>query len=187
MRPQLETLETVPRKLHCNDMEVARFLASAAKVVSSAPYCWLVTHAQIGDANARPMGRVRPNADEKDWIIRFVTDGRSRKASEIRCSGRVKLVFQHEGDDAFVLLSGLAKLLEGRSALRQHWKDAYCTYFPTQTGRASAAFIELAAQRMELWIRGVTPEPFGLRPTVLERNLGGRWHVVPDGRAIDVS
>jgi hypothetical protein len=28
---------------------------------------------------------------------------------------------------------------------------------------------------MELWIRGVTPEPFGLLPTVLERDAGGGW------------
>jgi hypothetical protein len=30
---------------------------------------------------------------------------------------------------------------------------------------------------MELWIRGVTPEPFGLRATVLERDAGG-WRLV---------
>ena len=30
---------------------------------------------------------------------------------------------------------------------------------------------------MELWIRGVTPEPFGLRATVLERDHGG-WRLV---------
>ena len=29
---------------------------------------------------------------------------------------------------------------------------------------------------MELWIRDVTPEPFGLRATVLERDTNG-WRV----------
>src|SRR6478609_236310 len=89
--------------------EVARFLESAAKVVSGAHYCWLVTHAQNGDANARPMGRVRPNADEKDWIIRFITDGRSRKVAEMRLSGKIKLAFQNDDDDAFVLVGGTAR------------------------------------------------------------------------------
>jgi hypothetical protein len=32
---------------------------------------------------------------------------------------------------------------------------------------------------MELWIRGVTPEPFGLRPTILERDDGGGWRLAP--------
>jgi hypothetical protein len=31
---------------------------------------------------------------------------------------------------------------------------------------------------MELWIRGVTPEPFGLRATALERDADGGWRVV---------
>jgi len=30
---------------------------------------------------------------------------------------------------------------------------------------------------MELWIRGVTPEPFGLRATVLQRDTGGGWRL----------
>jgi hypothetical protein len=43
---------------------------------------------------------------------------------------------------------------------------------------ANAAFIEVEIKRMELWIGGVTPEPFGLRPTVLERVSGGEWRLV---------
>jgi hypothetical protein len=35
---------------------------------------------------------------------------------------------------------------------------------------------------MELWIRGVTPEPFGMRPTTLERDAGGAWRLIPDDR-----
>lgn len=125
------------------------------------------------------MGRIRPNADEKNWIIRFVTDGRSRKIAEMRRSATAKLTFQNDGDDAFVLLTGSVRLLEGPSAFRRHWKDAYATYFPTDVDRASAAFVELMAQRIDLWIKGVTPEPFGLRSTALERNPGDRWRVVP--------
>jgi hypothetical protein len=32
--------------------------------------------------------------------------------------------------------------------------------------------------RMALWIRGVTPEPFGLRPTLLERETGQEWRLI---------
>jgi general stress protein 26 len=163
-----------------NDVEVKHLLASAAKAVFGTHYCWLVTQGQDGDANARPMGRVRPNADEKNWIIRFVTDGRSRKVSEIRNSGMAKLIFQNDGDDAYALLSGNARLMEGRSADQTHWMDAYGKYFPGQEGHASVAFVEFVAQRMDIWIRGVTSEPFGLRSTVLERSQSGGWQVVPD-------
>ena len=62
--------------------------------------------------------------------------------------------------------------------MRERWKPAYDAYFPTETDRASAIFVEVEVERMELWIRGVTPEPFGLRATVLERDAGVGWRVV---------
>jgi hypothetical protein len=39
------------------------------------------------------------------------------------------------------------------------------------------AFLEIEAQRLELWIRGVTPEPFGLQTTTLERDGAGAWRL----------
>jgi general stress protein 26 len=158
-----------------NDVEVSQLLAGAAKVIAGVRYCWLITEAETGGVCARPMGRLLPNPEKYDWTIRFVTDGRSRKASDIRRACKVGLIFQHDPDDAFIALSGRAKLLERASEVRQHWKDAYDTYFPTAADRANAAFVEVNIERMELWIRGVTPEPFGLQPTKLERGEGGAW------------
>ena len=57
------------------------------------------------------------------------------------------------------------------------WKAAYNAYFPSEQDRANAAFVEVDIERMELWIRGVTPEPFGLRATVLARD-GGGWRLI---------
>ena len=53
----------------------------------------------------------------------------------------------------------------------------YDVYFPSEADRASAIFVEVEVERMELWIRGVTPEPFGLRATVLARD-GGGWRLI---------
>ena len=159
------------------NLNLSQLLGGAAKAISRVHYCWLVTEALNGGANARPMGRVRHYADEKDWTIRFVTDGRSRKVLDIRRTGAVDLLFQDDPEDAFVILNGAAQLLEGASAVRQHWKHAYALYFPSATDRANAAFVEVSVKRMTLWIRGVTPEPFGLHPTVLERDTAGCWHL----------
>jgi general stress protein 26 len=156
-----------------DDVEINRLLAGAAKTIAGVRYCWLVTEAEAGVANARPMGRVLSDAD--DWTIRFVTGGRSRKASDIRRAGEVGLIFQRDQDDAYVVLSGKATLIERPSEVDRLWKSAYDAYFPNATERANAAFVEVEVARMELWIRGVTPEPFGLLPTVLERDAGGTW------------
>jgi general stress protein 26 len=76
-------------------------------------------------------------------------------------------------------LVGPATLLEEASEVRQRWKSAYDVYFPTDQDRATAALIEVEIQRMELWIRGLTPEPFGFRATTVERDGRGAWRLTP--------
>ncbi|MDF2117715.1 pyridoxamine 5'-phosphate oxidase family protein [Roseiarcaceae bacterium H3SJ34-1] len=152
-----------------DDEDVSRLLAAAAKTIAHVRYCWLVT----GAAHARPMGHVISDPD--GWNIRFITGSRSRKAADIRGAGKVGLIFQHDPTEAYVSLTGAATLVERASEVNRLWKHAYDTYFPTETERANAAFIEVAAERMELWIRGVTPEPFGLQTTELVRDAEGSW------------
>ena len=163
--------------------EVGRLLAGAARAIANARNCWLATASDAKDLSLRPMGRLPPEPGDDDWMMRFITDGRSHKASDIRRGGKVGLTFQLEGEDAFVAVTGAAKLLESESEVRRHWKDAYNPFFPTETGRANAAFLEVEVERMELWIRGVTPEPFALQTTTLERDATGAWRLIGGDRS----
>jgi general stress protein 26 len=158
-------------------VKVSRLLAGAAKTMRSARYCWLATTADAGAPHVRPMGRVLNDPGEDEWKIRFLTDGRSRKAAEMRRAGEVTILFQHDPELAYVNVIGRAALHEQASETRNRWKPAYDAYFPSEADRASAIFVEVDAQRLELWIRGVTPEPFGLRATVLERDVEG-WRLI---------
>jgi general stress protein 26 len=154
--------------------EVGALLAGATKTIQAVRYCWLVTKSADG-FNARPMGRVLPEKSEGGWIIRFVTDGRSRKAHELCGAREVGLIFQSDPDEAYVALFGKAQLLDRAGDIERFWKKPYEVYFPTPADRAAAAFIEVDVIRMELWIRGVTPEPFGLNATKLARDADGVW------------
>jgi general stress protein 26 len=160
------------------DAEARRLLVGAARAIASVRYCWLVTTADGGPVHARPMGQTPRALDEDEWTVRFVTDGRSRKASEIWRAGKVALIFQHEADDAYIALTGTATLRVGATKDALHWRDAYEIYFPGEEDRANAAFIEVRGERMELWIRGVTREPFGMRPTRLERGAAASWRLI---------
>jgi general stress protein 26 len=156
---------------------VDRLLAGAAKTMRSARYCWLATATEAGAPHVRPMGRILNDPGEDEWKIRFLTDGRSRKAADMRRAKEVAILFQHDPDLAFATLIGRAALHEDQSETRSRWKPAYDVYFPGETDRRNAIFVEVETKRMELWIRGVTPEPFGLSATVLERDAGG-WRVI---------
>ena len=104
-------------------------MAGAAKTVASARYCWLATAAEAGASSLRPMGRIMPDAGEDEWKIRFLTDGRSRKARDMRRAGEVTIIFQHEPDLAYVTLSGRAALHDSQAEIRERWKEAYNVYF----------------------------------------------------------
>jgi general stress protein 26 len=156
--------------------EVGRLLAGASKTIEDVRYCWLLSGGD-GGIRARPMGRLLTASLRDDWTIRFVTDRRSSKAEDVRQSGAVSLILQNDRDEAYVALAGNARLIEAVSDVRALWKDAFAPYFPTETDRANAGFIEVGVTRLELWIRGVTPEPFGLRTTLLERDPQGAWHL----------
>jgi len=155
--------------------DVDRMLAGARKIVADVQYCWLVSRSDES-VRARPMGRLLPNENNHDWTIRFLTDRRSRKIADLRRTSVVGLVFQNDGDDAFASLTGTARLIEDASDVRALWKDGHARYFPTEQDRANAGFIEVRIERMELWIRGVTSEPFGLHTTILQRDPEGAWY-----------
>jgi general stress protein 26 len=163
--------------LEADAIDVSRLLAGAAKTMRTARYCWLATATESGIPHVRPMGRVLNDPGEDAWKVRFLTDGQSHKAADMRRASEVTVLLQYDPDLAFVSLIGKATLHENASETRNRWKPAYNVYFPSETDRANAIFVEVEIERMELWIRGVTPEPFGLRATVLERDADG-WRLI---------
>ena len=121
------------------------------------------------------MGRVLPDKSEDGWTIRFVTDGRSRKAHELCGEREVGLIFQSDPDEAYVALFGKARLLERPETSTASGRSTTRPISRAPADRAAAVFIEVDVIRMELWIRGVTPEPFGLNATKLVRAADGAW------------
>jgi general stress protein 26 len=155
--------------------EVTRLLEGAARTIASVRYGWLVTE---GDGiHARPMGRIPAEAGEAALTIRFLADGRSSKAMQIRHRGKVTAIYENQSTDGYVTVTGTAVLQDDPTVVGRRWKRHYEAYFPTEADRAHALFVDVAIERLELWIRGVTPEPFGLKPTMLEREADG-WRLV---------
>jgi general stress protein 26 len=152
---------------------VQEMLEGATTVIRHARFCWLVTENSDSNPAVRPMGQIL-EADEL-LQVRFITDSRSRKAAEIWNNGRVQLLFSSESADAFVILAGDARIVTNREAIAARWKESYGRYFRTAEDRLHAAFIEVRPRALKLWIRGVTPEPFGSRPTVLTRMGRCEW------------
>jgi general stress protein 26 len=158
--------------------EAERLIAGATAAVVGIRNFWLVTEAETGGIHTRPIERLKREPEDDPWTIRFLTDGRSRKAEEMRREGRVTLLFQSAADDCFVAVTGAARLCPEAKEGGRRWRRGFDAYFPTAFDRAQAVFAEIDAARLELRIRGVTPEPFGLAASLLEREPGGAWRLV---------
>ena len=149
-----------------------RAIAGVERIIASTEYCWLLTGAEA-PVRTRPMGRIVTQRGENRLTIRFLTDARSGKAMDLRRSPEVSVIFQKAADNAYVSMRGTARLEESRTYVEALWKEPYRRYFPTTEDRAHGAFIEVQIFRVELWVRGLTPDPFGVRPTILTRGPDG--------------
>ena len=149
-------------------------------MIATARFCWLATGDESGLPRLRPMGRLPPRPGDDAWTLRFVTDGRAKKAANIRRNGAATLVFQSEAEEAFVALTGGRRSRSARP--RSGGSGNPTTSLSSRPRRkGSAVFLTVDAERLDLWIRGVTPEPFGLRTTTLERKGSGDWRLAGEG------
>jgi len=153
---------------------IERVIESADRVISRAPHCWLMTLSQSGGVNARPMGRVTPAPSQTDWNLCFLADARSTKTANIHSARQVRLTFE-EGDGAFVSLAGAAEVISDSAVISRRWIKEYDRIFPSAADKAHAVFIDIKAEELRLWIRGLTPEPFGAHSLTLRRPLEGNW------------
>src|SRR4030095_11847777 len=101
--------------------------------------------------------------------------GRSAKAGDLGRNLSVSVIFDDDPHEAYVALAGTADLIEDKAEIRRRWVRPYETYFPEGPERSGAIFVAVDVARIDLWIRGVTPEPLGLKTTVLERDGARCW------------
>lgn len=156
--------------------EINGLLAAARDAISEVPFCWVVTAAENGIANARVVKAQPSGAGEDFWMRWFLTPRNGRKATEIRRAGRVTLAYQHNSGNAYVALSGQAELIDDRAEVDSRFRgSAYDD--PEGIVAASLIAVRVTANHLELHVRGVTAEPWGRGRTLLDRQPDGSWRL----------
>src|SRR5258707_4624584 len=96
--------------------QIERLLAAARETIAEVPFCWVVTAAEDGGANARLVKAQPSGAADDFWTRWFLTPRIGRKAAEIRKAGRFTLAYQHDFRKAFVAPGRPAPLIDERAA-----------------------------------------------------------------------
>ena len=173
-------MATMPTSPEVTQAQIEQFLATAQKMLTEIPFCWLATRSADGGTNCRAVrsNPGRPNDDA--WTRRFLVRRESRKVAEMRAADRVTLAYQHDSGDAYIGLGGRAILVDDNAEMRSLWPSAMDARMPPGFADAHMMVVRIAVERIEVHIRGLTREPYGHGRTLLVRNGAGLWRFVPD-------
>lgn len=120
-------------------------IATAREIMKTARYCALITLDSHGRPHARTMDPFLP---EEDLVVWLGTNARSRKVAEIRHNQRVTLYYFVPGDQAYVTISGRARIVRDATQKVKHWKDDWKDFYPDR--QKSYLLISVVPERLEV-------------------------------------
>ena len=170
---------TMPAVSKVTEAEILQFLAAARETIAAVPVCWLATRSLEGGTNARAVNASAGPPGSDEWTRRFLVRRGSRKVGEMRAAPLVTLAFQHPSGDRYIALGGRATIIEDAAEMRTMWPSALDARFPPGFADANMIVVQIDVDRIEVHVRGVTPEPFGHGRTLLERQPDGLWRFIP--------
>jgi general stress protein 26 len=161
-----------------NRNEIQENLEIARIVMEKAEFCFLITHSRQGDLHARLMQPFKPEADLSVWFGASLT---SRKVHEIQNNPLVTLAYHYQPENAYVSLQGRALIEENASMFQQYWRSEWKEFWPEGPEGSDYTLIHVQPYQIDLMNiqKGVAPEPAGLRPLILTRELN-EWSVLED-------
>lgn len=105
----------------------ADLIAAAREIMTAAGYCALITL----DSSGRPQARtLDPFPPDEDMVVWLGTNPRSRKVAEIRRNPRVSLYYFDREAQAYVTISGTARLVNDPKEKAKRWKDEWKDFYP---------------------------------------------------------
>jgi general stress protein 26 len=104
-----------------------QLIAAARETMSTARYCALITLDSAGRPQARTLDPFPPDANMVVWLG---TNPRTRKVAEIRRNPRVTLYYFDRESQAYITISGIARLVNDPKEKAKHWKDEWKDFYP---------------------------------------------------------
>src|SRR3989442_2076911 len=122
-----------------------RLLATAREIMKTARYCALITL----DSNGRPQARTMdPFPTEENMVVWLGTNPNSRKVAEILHSDHVTLYYFVSEDQAYVAISGRARIVRDARAKARYWKDEWKNFYPDR--EKDYVLISVIPQKLEV-------------------------------------
>lgn len=128
---------------HSPSLDRQNLIATAREIMKTARYCALITLDSNGRVHARTMDPFPP---EKNMVVWLATNPKSRKVAEIRRHNHITLYYFVRDDQAYVTISGRARIVRDAAEKARHWKDEWKDFYPDRNYR----LIAVTPERLEL-------------------------------------
>src|SRR5882672_4610566 len=102
-------------------------IATAREIMKTARYCALITLDSNGGPHARTMDPFPP---EENMLVWLATNPNSRKVAEITRNNHVTLYYFVSEEQAYVAISGRARIVRNLREKARHWKDDWKDFYP---------------------------------------------------------
>jgi general stress protein 26 len=89
-----------------------------------------------------------PFPPEENMVVWLGTNPNSRKVREIRRDGHVDLYYSVKEDQAYVAISGRARIVTDAKAKARYWKDEWKDFYPNR--EKGYVLITVTPQRLEV-------------------------------------
>lgn len=120
-------------------------IAAAREIMVTARYCALITTDSAGRTHSRTMDPFPPEGDMKVWLG---TNARSRKVREIRRNPKVTLYYFVREDQAYVSITGIARLVNDPEEKAKRFKDDWKAFYPDRA--RDYLLIEVTPEKLEV-------------------------------------
>jgi general stress protein 26 len=121
------TFKGYNQNLKVTDTLNNHILIAAKEIMSSAKTCALITI----DNEGRPRVRVMdPFMPEDDFTVWFGTNKKTRKTQQIKNNPKVTLYYLEPNNAGYVMITGLAELIDDAVEKKKHWKDTWRVFYP---------------------------------------------------------
>jgi len=152
-----ETIDTTKNKL----------INAAREIMISASTCALITLDEEGRPRVRTMD---PFSPENDLTVWFGTNEKSRKVNQIKQDQRVTLYYLDSDASGYVMIYGLAELINDQSEKEKHWKEEWEEFYPNH--KENYRLIKVVPEWMEISSvkRGIVGDSITWQPQSLRFN-----------------
>jgi general stress protein 26 len=145
----------------------AELIAAARETITAARYCALITLDSSGRPQARTLDPFPPDGNMVVWLA---TNPRSRKVAEIGRNPRVTLYYFDREGQAYVTISGTARLVNDPKEKAKRWKDEWKDFYPDRT--RDYLLIVVKPERLEVVNvkKGIVGDPNTWKPPSVDFN-----------------